>query len=515
MTVTLYKYAANPIIVDKTSYLQSPYAITGEVPEATQDVERPTLYFAFTSEPEYNYAYVAEWHRYYYIRSKTWLSGNVWSFQLEVDELYTYRALVTSLSGIFDYSTYGDSTKFDPRLNYNVPPTRTVLSPYTGDGGDTSFGIPMIALRHFTADYDATLVGQSGVQSPIAVEYMNTYAYVAFCEVYGRMLRNSSTESLAIAIGSSIIDVSVVYYSDVMASGATVSQNIIFDTPAVLNLHSYTPYTLDLTNSVDVNALLIRVYHAEVYNSVNMPIGKNFDFQLTNTNYWDRTAKRTVFLPYIGNIDIDVNQLGLGSRSSFNLRISVRHEPAENVYVVTPTVTTSPTVTFYLQRSVINVSTTMPLFTDTSFENKTKTEQIKMFNLISQGVAVVGSAAAYGMIFPGTAMHMVNNIFTTELELDNLKVADALSVKAVGTIGGSPDLITSHTGPYMEILATAPAQGYTQYWSRFGKPDGAFRVLAGYSGYVQMGQFEMIYNPNATIGEMTRLEAQLKQGVIL
>lgn len=512
MNVTLYKYAANPIIVDKTSYLQSAYSVSGEVPESNQDMERPTLYFAFSAEPEYNYAYVAEYHRYYYITRKTWMSGNVWSFEMQVDELYTYRALISGLSGIFDYSTYGDGTKFDPRLNYNVPPVRSTVALDTSNGGDSSIGTPIICLRHFTSDYDNTLLGQTNVQAPIAAEYMTTAAYQAFCVLYEQLVRNN--ESMAVAIGASIIDVSVIYYSNIFDSSSTIRQSLSFSSPAIWKLNSYADYYMDLTTAAGITQALIGVYTASPYNGTNIPLGKQFDFNITNNYYWMRTAKRTVYLPYIGNVEVDLDKIGLGNSSSCTLRVGVKHEAMENTYVITLS-RVSPNTSFYTQRQIVNVSTTMPLFLDTSFENKTKTEQIKMFNLISQGVAIGGSAAAYGMLFPGTASHFINNIFTTELELDNLKVSDALSTKAIGVIGGSPDLVTSLTIPYMEVLAAEPAQGYQQYWNRFGKPDGAFRLISGYSGYVQLGQFEMIYDPNATIGEMTRLEAQLRQGVIL
>ena len=68
---------------------------------------------------------------------------------------------------------------------------------------------------------------------------------------------------------------------------------------------------------------------------------------------------------------------------------------------------------------------------------------------------------------------------------------------------------------YAAVTELQPAPDYDVYQADHGYPDGACRTLGNLTGYVQMQDFEMIYDANATKGEMDRLEAQLYQGVIM
>lgn len=505
--VNLYKYTNKPIIVDKTSYLGTPLSITGDVPANNQDMENPTIYLKNASEYDYNYAYIQEYHRYYYLTNKTWMGGDVWSFTWHVDELYTYRALVHELSGIVEYSNYGQTYKLDKRLNYDVPPVMDIATP---DVGGFSPGESMILLRYYTANFDNTALGYDTPPIMMNCVYMSIHAYHYFLEQYLKLFTDNK-ESLAVAIGSTIIDVSIVRYLDFSASGYTSDRNVVFNSPAVWELNNNSGYTIPcepIAGTILPNTI---VYQVDPYNILG-GIGKNYTFNINYGSYWMRTAKRKLNLPYIGSTDIDLSQFGVGADGDCELKISVAHEPAENAYVITPSVNNE---VIFTARYATQTTTNLAFPIDTSFQNREQVETMKILNLIAQGATLAGATAMTGIASPFLLNRLVGGITGTMLEMDNLHMQDALSIQYKSVTGGSVDLVFPESYIYLETLYTPPAGNYVMYWADHGRPDGEYRSLANLSGYIKMQDFEMKYASNATKGEMDRLEQQLYNGVIL
>ena len=470
-------------------------------------MENPTIYLKNASEYDYNYAYIQEYHRYYYLTNKTWMGGDVWSFTWHVDELYTYRALIHDLSGIVEYSNYSQPYKLDKRLNYDVPPVREVDTP---DVGGTSPGQAMVLLRYYTANFDNTPIGYESLPVMINCVYMSIHAYHYFLEQYFKLFLDSK-ESLALAIGSTIIDVSIVRYLDFSNSGYTSDLDIMFSSPAVWTANNNASYTITCNPIVGTPLPNTVVYQVDPYNVLG-GIGKSYTFNLNYNAYWLRTAKRKINLPYIGSLDVDLSQFGVGAEGSCELTIKVDHEPAENAYVITPVVDGE---TIFTARYATQTTTNLAFPVDTSFQNREQVENMKILNLIAQGTTLFGATAMYGMASPFLLNHMVSGITGTMLEMDNLHMQEALSIQFKSVTGGSIDLVYPESYIFLETLYTPPAGNYVMFWADHGRPDGEYRSLANLSGYIKMQDFEMIYNSNATKGEMDRLEQQLYNGVIL
>lgn len=504
--VTLYKYANKPIIVDKTNYLGTGLAMEGNALSGNQNMENPVILLHFSAEPDYNYAYIQEYHRWYYVGYKTWVGGDVWSLDFRVDELYTYRALVRSLDGLVAYSNSGLQYKFDPRLNYNVPPIRTKLSPAAGV--DTSGGVPWVLLRYYNMDMRSSLLDMGNAPTLMNCVYMNTYAYNGFLENYIKVLRDS--EALGIAIGNCIVDVSYVHYIGTFPG--TSDLNIVFNSFSVTKLNNNAEKTIE-AKPVGVSANLCEAYQVDPYKA-NVPSGLIYQFTDSWLYYWNRTAKRSLNLPWIGNIGIDINQMGWGRALQGTFSVRVSHEPLENAYVIT--MGYGSPVQWYFETRVSSPNTTNLAFPiDKSFDNLRETQMARIGSLIAQGTIATGMAAG-GIGSPAMLGNLMGNILDTTLELENLAVKDALSFTYKGISGGYMDLAQPLTNyVYLEILTTPPADDYLDFWANHGYPDGAHRNLADLTGYVQMQEFEMKYDSNATIGEMSRLEAQLYKGVIL
>ena len=506
--VTLYKYVNKPIIVDKTDYLGTGLSMEGNALSGNQDMENPVVLMHFTAEPDYNYAYIQEYHRWYYLTNKTWVSGDVWSMTWAVDELYTYRALVRSLDGLVAYSNSGLPYKFDPRLNYNVPPIRTKLDPV--QGVDVSGGVPWVLLRYYNMDLSASLIDIENAPTLMNCVYMNTVAYNGFLENYLQLLHTAGTEALAIAIGNCIVDVSYVHYVGTFTQASDL--NIVFNSYSVTKLNNNADKTI-VAKPSGIAESRCKAYQCDPYRG-GVPSGLTYQFTDSWMYYWNRTAKRSLNLPWIGNIGLDIDQMGWGRALQGTFSVKVSHEPLENAYVIT--LGYGSIVQWYFESRVTSPNTTNLAFPiDKSFENLRETQMARIGSLIAQGTIATGMAAG-GIGSPAMMGGLISNILDTTLELENLAVKDALSFTYKGISGGYMDLAQPLTNyVYLEILTTPPADDYLDFWANHGYPDGAHRNLADLTGYVQMKEFEMKYDSNATEGEMARLEAQLYKGVIL
>lgn len=515
--LTLYKYTNKPIIVDKSSYLGTGLAVTGDAMTSNQDMENPVVLLSFTTEPDYNYAYIQEYHRYYYLTNKTWVSANVWMHTFHVDELYTYKSLVKSLSGIVAYSSEGSTYKVDPRLVYNEPLVRTTFNPNepTHAFSYLTPGNEWIMLRYYYMDINISAL--PGYPWHINCVYMTRRSYNYFLSELMALYLDPDKEDLAVAICSTIIDVSVVYYIDPETTdknafiNSTSDLNIVFNAPAVLKANSGTSKTLAAGVSTGTG------WGAYQVNPTQQGLsGRTFTFTRGSVYGWTRMSELAIYLPYLGKLTLNPAKMGLDDDLTYTIGVKVVHECSENAYIVTALLNG---VELRETREVWNVTTTVPFPVDVSFENGMGVMQNNILGVLSGWVGMISRAGmTWGASLMTDAPSYVEDVSSRWLAEKNLMMRDALSKQFIGTIGGSPDLIDVHNaGDTIFAVATIqnPAANYAYFWADHGMPDGAYRSLNTMTGYVQMKEFEIVYDSNATIGEMQRLEAQLYRGVIL
>lgn len=106
-TVLFYTYGGDPKVVDKSGYLSA--TPTSKSCALTQpcDVEQPELTLAYDNSDlqGFNYAYISDFGRYYFITAKETDSAGQLHMQLQSDPLYTWASdiedwdLVISRSG--------------------------------------------------------------------------------------------------------------------------------------------------------------------------------------------------------------------------------------------------------------------------------------------------------------------------------------------------------------------------------------------------------------------------------
>lgn len=105
MQLVLYNCTAENNRVDKTAYLSNQFLLKGTIrdhssiinPQITIEKTNPTYY-------GYNYMYIPDFKRYYFIKNFTQVTNKLWLIDAHVDVLYTWRASITQMKAVIDKS---------------------------------------------------------------------------------------------------------------------------------------------------------------------------------------------------------------------------------------------------------------------------------------------------------------------------------------------------------------------------------------------------------------------------
>lgn len=99
MNITLYKTKSESNKINKT--LTSSMSFTGTLKDECS-VLNPTIFIESDNLSDYNYLYIKEFNRYYFINDIKNVRNNIWSITGEVDVLYTYKDKILSLPLILE-----------------------------------------------------------------------------------------------------------------------------------------------------------------------------------------------------------------------------------------------------------------------------------------------------------------------------------------------------------------------------------------------------------------------------
>lgn len=119
MTIIFYKTLSKSNEINKV--LQNGFTITGNFKTDT-DIIKPIIKVLNTTDFnifEYNYCYISELKRYYFIEDITILADKLFFISLSLDVLYTYKnAILSSVGNISRYSQNVQSSKKDTIEDY-------------------------------------------------------------------------------------------------------------------------------------------------------------------------------------------------------------------------------------------------------------------------------------------------------------------------------------------------------------------------------------------------------------
>lgn len=119
MTIELYKSTAEPERVDKSGYLTNKITLTGDARESV-DKMSVSIRIQYVGELlGYNYAYISDLGRWYFIRTDKIERNNIHRIEMETDVLYSNKTDILASYGIISRNENEYQTKlFDERLRF-------------------------------------------------------------------------------------------------------------------------------------------------------------------------------------------------------------------------------------------------------------------------------------------------------------------------------------------------------------------------------------------------------------
>lgn len=497
--LTLYNYSDAIKRVNKSAYLGTGTAKTGDQLENDQSLLDLSIIIENSTAPTYNYCRIQELNRYYFIENIVWLGGNAWQLDLHVDVLFTYYSKFTTMNALVAYSTSGSALEYDPRMNYVDQPVVTrsftyrypncILdnnenNPYTGD--------PWVMIRYYQLQV-------TGTQNINAVEtaFMNAKAYKRFMADY---LSGVHTEAQMVDFGSRIIDVTNVYYINEtrLSSAATQAQGITIRTPKFS-----TGITISSIDPDDPDTLTYLITTPSQVNAMGYSIVQGPT--IAEANNWNLNGQYTTKIPYVGEISMIPAKMGIKTFETIYYTISI--DPFNVQYVVTPTNSQIGGVWYWENTQHINIKTSNAFPIDTSFDNAV---------LRKTQLAISGAVDAIRGISGGSGiLPLFSNILGTTGQIQSVDASEAAHYKYTGEFSGAAEWTPSDTTYLVNTSVIVPPDtNYNAFWTAYGKPDHEMRYLYDLTGYAQIEQIHMRYMDTATKTEIDELNALLKQGVI-
>lgn len=164
MQVVLYNYSGEAKVVDKSSYLTQVLSLTGEFKDAVS-VLYPKLLLEVSSASNifFNYVYIAEMARYYYVTDIVLLSNTLVEVSLKVDPLMSYKTEILAQTAFVGRSeSNGTTYLYDSRLP--LQPIKEITESVPDAGGFKNFSFASTFNTTSTAkNVMVTVAGQSGL----------------------------------------------------------------------------------------------------------------------------------------------------------------------------------------------------------------------------------------------------------------------------------------------------------------------------------------------------------------
>lgn len=105
MLLVLYYCKAERERVDKTGYLANPYQLNGTLRSPSSVID-PVITIQKTNPTHYgyNYMYIPEWDRYYFINNITSVNNDLWEINAHVDVLMSWKGEIKATKAIIEKS---------------------------------------------------------------------------------------------------------------------------------------------------------------------------------------------------------------------------------------------------------------------------------------------------------------------------------------------------------------------------------------------------------------------------
>lgn len=520
MTLLFYKYTGPEIVFNKTSALAllTPLTISSSEVAGDQDLENVVLHVtsAEHSLSGYNYVYIQDWSRYYYILATRWLANGIYSITLQEDYLQTWASVVPSTyQGIARYSGLGDSNLVDPRCTFK-PSSKLESFPVEPKS-------PALLEDWYCVKFisEQPFVGVTTNKCTVNIAILNSAGYSAFTAAY-----KAKSETARVKIAQCIISVNRARYMDPDDSslGGSVYQ-VQFKSPySEPGGSGGTAETLSWTIVNNEKCYIITSpdevwYLKPAYFQVSATGGGSAKVFNTSSRFYELNAQYIIRLKELQPITFSPATFGL--KSNFSIYMSVGYEPyGENYVILFGNWVSGALVSYGFAPIAQRCQTAVSFITDNTLnmhEEATLANTLGLIGGISGGAfKVIGGTLTADVIgIAGGVGDIVGANNTYKMKEKQMEVAEFAGMGLTGTVGGSIDWSrdAQNASGWCYVITQEPV---ATFWSVRGKPDGALRsflALAG-TGYAEIDLIDPPALSGATYNEMRNLKAALAQGAI-
>lgn len=109
MDIELYVTGSEMNVLRKT--LQNNYILTGSL-RGESSVINPSFLIEHINPSQYNYCFIPEFNRYYFITNITSVRTNIWRIDCSVDVLMSYQEQILNLTVVLENSTSPDEENY-------------------------------------------------------------------------------------------------------------------------------------------------------------------------------------------------------------------------------------------------------------------------------------------------------------------------------------------------------------------------------------------------------------------
>lgn len=520
MTFKFYHYASNKINFNKGPLLGTALTITDTHLPGMQDIENPSIIIdssGANAAAGYNYLYIQDWARYYFIVKRTWLADGALLINCQEDYIYTAKSLIEAQTGYCRYSGLGNGNINDGRVLYQ-PQTKKEEFAIEYENTGTS-PIQYWYVIKFKSSWPYPTATPTVYDNwAINVAYLNQSAFVKFINGYV-----AKTENERVLIGSCILSINRINYvrMDSAALANYADNGIKFKSPfgEVNVIESTITWTVDtdekcyiLTGPECVQDIFSRnAYVANPRTDPDTP-GTIHKFN-TDGRFYKLNAQYVLKLPELQPITFVPSQYGL--TTEFPIRFSICYEPYGENYVIKFRDASGNDAQYepIVQQCIISV----PFLTDSRVDSRAWSMWSNIYSLITG----IGGSVTAALAPPFTGIFGIGSAISGyNVREEQQKTAEGLAMSLTPSAGGSIDWV--YGGLYspgnakMYVLTKEPVM---LPWGHLGIPDGEWRTilsLAG-TGYAEIELVDISGNGstyNYTDNELTQIKTMLSQGVI-
>lgn len=114
MTIVLYTSTAEERVLNKSGYLTQVSTLTGTLRSGTNLVD-PSIIIELDTLPNFNYVYIQDFNRYYFVRDINNLNNKLWEIRLHCDVLFSHISDILNLECDIGRNEYNYNLMLDDK----------------------------------------------------------------------------------------------------------------------------------------------------------------------------------------------------------------------------------------------------------------------------------------------------------------------------------------------------------------------------------------------------------------